>query len=110
MPKQVRIFVSRKITLERFGKDAVVLHAGANLVDADVAEHDFVKAHMIEGASEAADAADAGLKAENAKLRKANDEGAKELRAALNRAEAAEAKVAELQAMVDAFTATADKK
>lgn len=95
MSKKVRIFVSRKITLERDGHEAVVMPAGANLVDADVAAHPFVKAHAVDGASEAADAADAELQAKIAEL--------------LAEKGTLEAKVAELQAVVDAFTAaTAD--
>lgn len=101
--KQVRIFVSRKITLERPEKAPVVLTPGANTVDADVAEHKFVKAHLVEGASDAADAADAALQSKVGELLAANEDGARQLREALNR-------IDELQAMVDAFTAADTKK
>lgn len=93
--KKVRIFVSRKITLERPEKDPVVLTPGANLVDADVAEHKFVKAHTVEGASEAADAADAALQAKIAEL--------------LEKNAALEAKVAEQDAVIKAYEASAKK-
>lgn len=71
--KKVSIFLSRKITLERKNMGAVTMTSGHNIVDADVAEHPFVKAHLVEGASVEA-ASDLVLKvealtAENEELR-----------------------------------------
>jgi polyhydroxyalkanoate synthesis regulator phasin len=51
MSKQVTIYVSRKITLNRADKDPIALEQGRNVVDADVADHPFVKHHTIEGGS-----------------------------------------------------------
>lgn len=45
-PKQVTIHMGRRLTLHREGKEDVHLKPGANTVDADVAEHEFVKHHM----------------------------------------------------------------
>lgn len=99
--KQKSVFLSRKITLERAGKEPVVMQRGHNIVDADVADHPFVKAHGVE-ASDDPSAGDAALHAKIAELVAANKAGAAQLREALN-------KVDELQKMVDAFT-LADKK
>lgn len=46
--KQVTIYLSRKITLNREGKDSLALEPGRNVVDADVAAHPFIKAHTVE--------------------------------------------------------------
>lgn len=91
--KKVTIFVSRNLTLNRKGQDPVALTAGANVVDADVAEHPFVKAHAVGGNAEVADLA--------AELQAAKDA----LAVATKRADDAEAKVAELQAVIDAAAA-----
>jgi predicted nucleic acid-binding Zn-ribbon protein len=63
MPKQVKIHLSRAITLNRKGKESLPLHAGLNTVDAEVAEHGFVKAHMVEDAIDATVAGDPELQA-----------------------------------------------
>lgn len=118
MSKQVNIYLSRKITLARKGMQSLALAAGRNTVDADVADHAFVKAHCI-NAADAADVAKADAKAEArakaaeaalalsesevADLKAANEELQKQL----------DAKTAELEAMVAAFddkTKAAGKK
>lgn len=42
--KQVTVYLSRDFTLMRHDKEEVRLTKGANVVDADVAEHAFIKA------------------------------------------------------------------
>lgn len=46
--KQVTIYLSRKLTLSRHGQEPLVLDAGRNVVDADVAAHQFVKHFTVE--------------------------------------------------------------
>lgn len=95
--KQITVFVNRRFTLNRAGKDAVAFQPGANIVDADVAEHPFVKAHTV--AATEGSAADLA-----ADLKTAKDA----LAVMTKRAETAEAKVAELQAVLDAAAAMGD--
>lgn len=95
--KKVTVFVNRAITLNRADKEPVSLKPGANVVDADVAEHPFVKAHTV--AATEGNAADLA-----AELQAAKDALAVEKK----RAGTAEAKVAELQAVIDAAAAMGD--
>ena len=88
MAKQVTFYLSRRLTLQREGKEDVILKAGANVVDEDVAEHGFVKAHMT---NEPVLVSSAELDAANAKIA--------ELTAALAEANT---KVSDLSAELDA--------
>lgn len=84
---KVTVYVKRKFTLNRKGLPPVQFQPGANVVDADVAAHKFVQGLTV-GSTDAA-----------------ASELQVELDAMRARAEAAEAQVAELQAVVDAAAA-----
>lgn len=94
--KKVRIHLSRKLTFERPEHDPLKLHAGHNEVDADVAAHPFVKAHLTDAPS-VVDSKE--LDEANAKIG--------ELVAALDEANA---KIKEQATIIKAFEATAPKK
>ncbi|HWI02387.1 MAG TPA: hypothetical protein VNT52_00915 [Acidimicrobiales bacterium] len=92
MGKQVTVFVGRAFAYNRKTADGVErfeFKPGANTVPADVADAPFVKAHQVSPPTAAASV----------------DELQAALAAAIKRAEAAEAKVAELQASLDALAA-----
>jgi uncharacterized coiled-coil protein SlyX len=128
MSKQVTIFLSRKITLNRSDKEgavlpAVELAAGRNVVDPDVAAHPFVKHHTYE-ASASVDAGEvealrvriseleehaeqqaAHIRAANAQLNaraEENDAALRAANAASSDAEHARARIAELEKQVAA--------
>lgn len=86
---QVTVYVRRKFTLRRGELPPVQFQPGANTVDADVAAHPFVKGLTV-GSAEAP--------------------GSAELDAMRARAEAAEAQVVELQAVIEATAAMGKKK
>jgi chromosome segregation ATPase len=126
--KQVKIYLDQSIKLRRKGVPAVALVRGSNTVDQDVAEHPFVKAHMLDDSEAAAfegsnervkeleaqltDALQKNDEGEklNAELKKQLDTLAKKDKAAARVLELEaqlvekDAKVAELQSTVDAFT------
>lgn len=56
---QTTIYLSRGFTLNRNGHDPVELKEGRNTVDADVAKHDFVKAHTVDAAPDRTSEVDA---------------------------------------------------
>lgn len=73
--KQVKIHLSRAIIFNRKGKEPLELQAGANTVDADVAEHAFIKAHLSDPNAEAIEAGDPELQAKYDEVVKANEAG-----------------------------------
>jgi hypothetical protein len=80
--KQVKVHVSRAFLFNAADGSEIKFKRGANVVDKEVAEHPFVKAHIVDEES-IAEPADA-----------------KALAAAIARAEKAEAKVGELELQV----------
>jgi hypothetical protein len=91
------VFVNRKFTLNRAGHEPLSFNIGANTVDADVADHPFVVAHTV-AATDSVDVA--------GELQSLKDA----LAVATKRADAAESKVAELQAVIDAAAAMSPTK
>lgn len=100
---KVHIHLSRKITLSRAGHPDVSLDRGHNFVDADVADHPFVKAHTVETReSDANDDALAALRAELAAEKQRADDAERQAAAEKQRAD-------ELAAVLEAMSAEADK-
>lgn len=126
LKKDIVVYLSRAIGVHIPGRaDPEQLTKGRNLVDAEVAEHPFVKDHFMDGAqAEALAGADAALIAANKELIARAEAAEENLRVGSNaahakfneltaqvdeltaRAEAAEAKVAEQKTLLDAFNAT----
>lgn len=106
--KQVVMFSSRAFTLRRSGETPLHIAAGRNVIDADVADHPYVKAHATGPMSSDAADAEALLAAQEriAELESillAGQAHIVELEAAL------EAKDADMQALVDSMNAPAPK-
>jgi len=122
--KQVKIHLSRAVILNRKGEEPVPLQAGANTVDADVAEHAFVKAHLSDPNAEAIETGDPELQAKYDELLAANEAGSKIVAKANAKIEslekqlagakdgkalvAANARIAELESVVAAYEAAGE--
>lgn len=93
--KQVRVHINRRITLQREGKEDVVLRPGLNHVDADVAAHPFVKEHLTDAPDELVSAE---LEAANARIAELVEE-----------VQALRAEIEGKDLIIKAFEATANK-
>lgn len=124
--KKVTVYVSRPFTLKRAGHEPVAFKQGGNTVDKELAEHPYVKAHMVDPeavqvSGKELDAANARIaelekmvadkggkaladaRARVAELEKVNNEGAA-LVASLNK------QIDEQKATIDALVAAASEQ